>query len=33
LRDGFAEDRSGLVFEVGTVDEVLLDPVLEHGAG
>jgi hypothetical protein len=33
LRDGFAEDRSGLVFEVGTVDEVLLNPLLEHEAG
>jgi hypothetical protein len=31
LRDGFAEDRAGLVFEVGTVDEVLLDTLLEHG--
>ncbi len=33
LRDGFAEDRSGLVFEVGTIDEVLLNTLLKHEAG
>ena len=33
LRDRFAEQRPGLVFQVGAVDEVLLDPLLEHGVG
>jgi hypothetical protein len=33
LRDRFAEKRPGLVLEVRAVDEVLLDPLLEHGPG
>ena len=33
LGNRFAEQRTGLVLEVRAVDEVLLDPLLEHGAG
>lgn len=32
LREGLAEHRSGLVLEVCAVDEVLLYPLLKHGA-
>ncbi len=32
LRDGFAQDLCRLVFQVGAVDEMLLDTLLKHAA-